>query len=174
VTALAEERAAQGSGGATVDVEETPGDRTGRPGGRRFGSLVHALLATLDLDASPDTIVAAAALQGRLVEASDEEVGAAAVAVGDALAHPVLRRAAEASALRRETPVLARIPDGRLAEGVIDLAFRDAAGDWTVVDFKTDRELGERREVYAEQVRIYAEAVGRATGESARGLLLIV
>lgn len=174
VTALAEERAAQGSGGATVDVEETPGDRTGRPGGRRFGTLVHALLATLDLDAPPDTIEAAAALQGRLVEASDEEVGAAAVAVGDALAHPVLRRAAEASALRRETPVLARIPDGRLAEGVIDLAFRDAAGDWTVVDFKTDRELGERREVYAEQVRIYAEAVERATGESARGLLLIV
>ena len=34
-----------------VRVEEVPLDRSGRPGGRRFGTLVHATLAVVDLDA---------------------------------------------------------------------------------------------------------------------------
>ena len=36
------------------------------------------------------------------------------------------------------------------------------------------RELGTRREVYEAQVRLYTEAVQRATGEPARGMLLVV
>ena len=70
------------------------------------------------------------------------------------------------------TPWLRR-PDGTLAEGVVDLAFREAEG-WVVVDFKTDRELAERREVYAAQVALYVEAVAAATGLAARGVLLQV
>jgi ATP-dependent exoDNAse (exonuclease V) beta subunit len=69
-----------------------------------------------------------------------------------------------------------RLDDGTLAEGVVDLAFRerDAKRCWCVVDFKTDQELGPRRARYAAQVRLYAQAVAGATGESARGVLLTI
>jgi len=76
--------------------------------------------------------------------------------------------------------VALRLPDGSLAEGVVDLAFREpadaarGAAEWTVVDFKTDRELETRRVEYARQVALYAEAVTRATGEPARPVLLVV
>jgi len=73
--------------------------------------------------------------------------------------------------LRRETPVWLRLEDGSLAEGVVDLAFRED-GEWTVVDFKTDRELEGSRGIYEDQVRLYARAVTAATGESACAVLL--
>jgi hypothetical protein len=37
-----------------------------------------------------------------------------------------------------------RAPDGSLVEGTVDLAFHEDTSDfvgWTIVDFKTDREL---------------------------------
>ncbi|MCB9898546.1 MAG: UvrD-helicase domain-containing protein [Planctomycetes bacterium] len=157
-----------------VEVHEVAGRLQRRPSGRRFGSLVHAVLATVDLRAASDAISAAARLQGRLLDASAAEIEAAAASVVRALAHDVLRAAARADALRRETPMHLRLPDGTVAEGVVDLAYRDALG-WTVVDFKTDAVLDdERRASYATQVRLYARAVGEATGERARGLLLLV
>jgi ATP-dependent helicase/nuclease subunit A len=162
-------------GDVEICIEEVGAERAGRPHGTRFGTLVHAVLAAVDLSADEAGVRAVAALQGRLVGASDEEIAAAARAAMAALHHPVLRDAARSAALRRETPVLLRLDDGRLAEGVVDLAFREAdAQRWTVVDFKTDRELGERRAEYAAQVSLYVQAVARATGESARGLLLVV
>jgi hypothetical protein len=42
------------------------------------------------------------------------------------------------------------------------------------VDFKTDAQLGARRDVYAAQVQLYVDAVARATAEPAEGLLLVV
>jgi len=41
-----------------------------------------------------------------------------------------------------------------------------------VVDFKTDFEMGERLEEYRNQVGLYAEAIARATGLKAQGVLL--
>jgi ATP-dependent exoDNAse (exonuclease V) beta subunit len=111
------------------------------------------------------------------VQATPEEVDAAAQAARHALAHPVLRRAARATAVRRETPVLLRQADGRLAEGIVDLAFREETQQgarWTVVDWKTDREVGSRRATYERQVGLYAEAIAQATGEPAEGMLLVV
>jgi len=66
-----------------------------------------------------------------------------------------------------------RLEDGSLAEGVVDLAFRED-GEWTVVDFKTDRDLAVHRASYQAQVRIYAAAVAAATGEATRGALLVL
>jgi len=174
VTALAEERAASGEVGE-VRVEEVRGDRVGRPGGRRFGTLVHAVLAEIDLRAGPEAVTRSAVLQGRWLDASEAEVRAAAAAVSAALDHPLLERAAQSPELRRETPLWLPQPDGRLAEGVVDLAFRepDRAG-WTVVDFKTDADLGERRASYAAQVRLYAEALEQVTGDAAEPVLLLV
>ncbi len=154
-----------------VAIEEVSVDRSSRPGGRRFGSLVHATLAVVDLDAKPERIDVAAAAEGRLLGCPPQEVEAAAGVVRAAIDHPLLRRAAAADQLRRETPLLLRLPDGSLLEGVVDLAFREA-NHWTVVDFKTDRELGDRRSRYAAQVGLYADAISQATGEPTRGVLL--
>jgi ATP-dependent helicase/nuclease subunit A len=183
VTSLAVALPEPGEEVPEVRVEEVATARGGRPGGLRFGSLVHAVLASVEPgDAAPE-VRATAEGQGRLLGATDDEIGAAADAALAALAHPLLRRAAvahEHGGLRRETPVALRLPDGSLAEGVVDLAFREPAdaargeAEWTVVDFKTDRELETRRVEYARQVALYAEAVTRATGEPARPVLLVV
>ena len=66
-----------------------------------------------------------------------------------------------------------RQSDGVLAEGFVDLAFRED-GAWIVVDFKTDRELEGERARYAVQVDLYARAIAAATTEPARGVLLMV
>jgi ATP-dependent exoDNAse (exonuclease V) beta subunit len=113
-----------------------------------------------------------AAIEGRILGASADEVAAADVAVRNALAHPLLRRAA-AARCRRETPVSIVLEDGTLIEGVVDAAFEDDTG-WTVIDFKTDVELDARLEDYRAQVRLYVRAVSSATGRPTRGVLLRV
>src|SRR5262249_10461566 len=45
-----------------------------RPGGRRFGALVHAVLANVDLDATADDISVEAKANGRLMDATHEEI----------------------------------------------------------------------------------------------------
>ena len=145
-----------------------------RPAGPRFGSLVHAVLASVPLDAGPDRILATTRLQARILGATEEEAQAAFSAVSDALRHSLLERAREAGRLgrcRRETPVTLREDDGALVEGVIDLAFEES-GRWIVVDFKTDRELARGIKVYQRQVTLYAEAIARATGLPASAVLL--
>jgi ATP-dependent helicase/nuclease subunit A len=151
-----------------------------RPSGRRFGALVHALLASIDFNAGADAIQASAAINGRLVRANEEEIKAAIVTVCTALRHPVLQRAAASARkgeLRRETPVLLTLDDGSLVEGVVDLAFREETPDftgWTVLDFKTDREFTTASDRYTAQVRVYSEAIRAATGMLSRGILLVV
>ena len=163
-----------------VEVERIErGDRE-RPSGRRFGALVHAMLASVDLDSDADTIQASAAVNGRLVGATEEEVIAAVATVHATLEHPVLRRAAASAMkgeIRRETPVLLTLDDGSLVEGVVDLAFRedtDEFSGWTVVDFKTDREFVAASDRYSAQVSVYSAAIQAATGLLSRGILLVV
>src|SRR5439155_573530 len=88
-----------------------------------FGTLVHAVLAVVDLDAGPEEVARVAALEGRLLGASAEETSAATGTVVRALAHPLVRRAASAGSCRRETPVAIRLDDGVVVEGVVDAAF---------------------------------------------------
>ena len=108
----------------------------------------------------------------RFLGATPEEDAAAIEAVTVALTHPIMRQARAASDVRRESPVIHQRPDGVLAEGIIDLAFRGDDG-WIVVDFKTD-DIVTPDGVYAEQLRLYVEAVQTATGEPTRGVLLRV
>jgi ATP-dependent exoDNAse (exonuclease V) beta subunit len=58
-----------------------------------------------------------------------------------------------------------------LVEGVLDLAFEDAAG-WTVIDFKTDVEIAAALASYRRQVGLYASVVARATGKKVTAVLL--
>ena len=64
------------------------------------------------------------------------------------------------------------LSDGTMIEGVVDLAFEEAGG-WTVVDYKTDREMatmGEDR--YRRQIALYASAIAQATARPAGGVLI--
>jgi len=145
--------------------------------GPRFGELVHALLASAPLTATRNEVSALAEVHGRVLASPPEEVGAATETVVRLLTHPLLQRARTADAhgaCRRETPVTLLTPDGLLVEGVVDLAFEES-GCWTVVDYKTDRELegvGEAR--YRRQVALYAAAIARATGGPASAVLVRV
>ena len=147
VTSLAREL----TGGKEIQIETVPRSIPKRPGGRRFGALVHSMLAALDLNCTRADI-RSTALHGRLVDATQDEVDAAVTTVGDALNHPLMRRAAAVSIanLRREVPLMLRLDDGTLAEGVVDLAFLEKEHDftgWTVVDLKTDTEFETDRQV---------------------------
>lgn len=163
-------------GGAdTVGVEVVP-PRAGRPAGRRFGTLVHAVLATVPLGASAGEVRAIAAIQARLLSAPEIEAAAAAAIATDTLGHPLLGAARRAVShgrrCLREVPV-SLVRDGVLIDGQADLAFEDEDG-WVVVDFKTDAEFGTGEAGYRRQVGLYAEAVTHATGRPARGVLLRV
>ncbi|PYR08902.1 MAG: hypothetical protein DMG00_14535, partial [Acidobacteria bacterium] len=118
-----------------------------------------------------------AAVQAQLLAMTDEDARAAAAVVSRLLAHDLLSRARAADArgaCRRETPVTCTTADGALVEGVVDLAFEEN-GVWTVVDYKTDRELAtEGEDRYRRQVALYATAIARATGRPARGVLVRV
>jgi len=146
-----------------------------RPAGARFGTLVHAALATVPLDAPPDVREALVATHGRIVGATVAEQSAASAVLGVVLAHPLIeaaRHAERQGRCHRELPVT--MMDGDLLlEGVADLAFEED-GVMTVIDFKTDRADPDALERYARQVRAYAEAIRRATGKAVRPVLLQV
>ena len=152
-----------------------------RPSGKRFGTLVHAVLATLPMQASSDEVHELAALHAKLFAAPDDERDAAAGIAIKLLKHPRFEsaRAAEAAGrcVWREAPVSLRI-DGKdgepqLVDGQVDLAYETDAG-WVVVDFKTDIEIASAADAYKQQVALYVEAVRRATGKPATGVLLRV
>jgi len=134
-----------------------------RPGGRRFGDLVHAGLR----DRSPRAVDVAARVAG----ATPEETHAARECVERALAHPLLTRADAATRVLRESPATLTLEDGRVLDGVIDLAFVEN-GEWIVVDFKTDADLDAKRRHYARQLLWYTLALTKLTGLPARGVLL--
>ncbi len=144
-----------------------------RPRGRRFGSLVHAILRDLPLgpEAGRATLEGLARLHGRQLAATGAEVAAAPALVAAVLAHPLMERAGQASRVRREVPFTLRLPGDFLVEGVIDLLFEDEDGV-TVVDFKTDRPEGETLETYLRQLAWYVAAAENLLGRPARGVLL--
>jgi len=149
----------------------------GRPSGRRFGTLVHAVLRDVALDADGDTIAKLAALNARSLGATAEESAAAESAIKAALKHPLMARARAAERIHREYPVTLKLDGNQLLEGVIDLAFVEN-GAWTIVDFKTDAEhvsqSQARREQYLRQLQWYGHSLERLTGLRARAYLLEV
>ena len=156
---------------------ETAASDADRPGGVRFGTLVHALLADVPLDAGGDDIVSQLAqAHGRVLGADAAEISSAGDVVRRVLAHPVLlnaARAAEQGLCYRETPVTLRLPTGAIVEGNVDLAYVFGE-EFLVIDFKTDRELDGAIERYRRQVQVYAAAISAAMGRPARGILMRV
>lgn len=157
----------------TVPVESTSARRAGRPHGRRFGELVHACLATIALDAGGEDIVRTVEVLSRVLGAPATERDAAVEAVEAALRHPLVAGARAASEVRRESSIVNHLPDGRVIEGNIDLAWL-ADGTWQLVEFKTDDVLDEQLGKYEAQAQAYVEAISAATGRPARGAILRV
>jgi ATP-dependent exoDNAse (exonuclease V) beta subunit len=157
------------AGAGSIQIVQL-GGAADRPRGPRFGTLVHAVLATVPLDASEEHVRRAAETQGRILLSTAEEVRATAAVASAVLRHDLMARARRASRLRRETPVTWLQQDGTMIEGVLDLAF-DEDGVTTVVDFKTDHELAAGESRYRAQVQQYVTAVSRATGRPATGVL---
>ncbi len=147
-----------------------------RRGGRAFGVLVHTILAQTPFDATRSVLEAIGEVESRVLGLTEDDVVAAAATVERVLRHDLLVRAHAASkrgACRRETPITLMLPDGTLVEGVVDLAFEEQ-GAWTVVDYKTDRELDDGEESYRRQVALYAAGITAATRQVARGILIRV
>ena len=162
--------------GAEVCIVELP-RAPQRPHGIRFGTLVHAVLARVALDAGYSEVAATTNFFARTLGASSDEVSVAVEVVSSALASSLVRAAIEAEQVRRETALAVVLEDGTLAEGVADLAFTEPNGDargWVVVDFKTDVEIGGRLPEYRAQLGLYLRAIRQATGEQARAILLHV
>ena len=175
-TELALERPAQGLEFAgEIAIEETRRDR-GRPHGKKFGTLVHLTMLRAGFGADASEVASIAGSAGRMIGASEEEVASATAAVVAALESPLIQRARAADTVMRECPLMVRLEDGVMAEGIADLAFaeginRDAK--WTVVDFKTDLEIGASRiDEYRSQIGLYIHAIRQSTGQRATGAIL--
>jgi ATP-dependent helicase/nuclease subunit A len=148
----------------TISLPVAPG----RPGGRKFGRLVHDMLQHAGLAEDVESL---AAIWGRRHGAGESERAAAVEVVRAALAALAYSALAIPAGARRyrELPVMVRLEDGTLVEGRIDFAWSDGAS-WTVIDYKTDRR--DKRNVA--QVQVYALALQRATGLPVRGIVLEV
>jgi ATP-dependent exoDNAse (exonuclease V) beta subunit len=155
-----------------VETQSIP-KQPGRPTGRRFGTLVHAILRDVELSAGEGAIRTLAESHGRTLGSPKEETAAAAAAVTAVLVHPLLEAARQATRCLRESPLTLPLPEGRILEGTIDLAYLD--GDaWTIVDFKTDADVAARRSQYVRQLQWYASGFSKITGKSSRAILFEV
>jgi ATP-dependent helicase/nuclease subunit A len=144
-------------------------NQAGRPvSGRNFGKLVHAVIQRAAPGIDPESLAAMTRAQARRFMVREEEIDWAAKTVLSVLSQPVFQAAARAKRCHREHPVILRLEDGRIVEGVIDLAYWD--GDvWTVVDFKTGPADEER---YRRQLGLYASALRQFTGQPVQAVLV--
>ena len=157
--------------GKAVSLETHSVEREiARPGGGRFGTLVHNILRDVAFDAGPSAIAGFAKLHGRLTGAPQVEVDAASYAVAAVLLHPLMQRARNAVKLHREWPIRA-VLNGGMFEGILDLAFFEE-GVWHIVDFKTDAYDPARKQRYEIQLSWYALALAQLTGGTVRAHLL--
>ena len=144
-----------------------------RPGGRRFGTLVHTVLRDVPYDADEPTVAGFVRVHGRTLGAVPSEMEAAAEAVCRALQHPLLSAATRSPRCYREVPFTMCPEAGQIVEGVIDLIFGDGHS-WTIVDFKTDARTSDLLERYRAQALWYVHAARSLLDGDARAVLLSV
>ncbi|MGO9454146.1 MAG: UvrD-helicase domain-containing protein [Candidatus Binataceae bacterium] len=173
-TAIAHETPATGTPRDAIRIEETRRE-AGRPNRAAFGQLVHETMLRVPFGATAEQIGRIAAYVARMIATDDADAEAAAVAVERALESPAMRAAAAAARVHREYPILFMQDDGTLVEGIADLAFESGGNGsthWTVVDFKTDRDLTPHLDEYRAQLGLYIEGIRKATGSRADGIIL--
>ena len=138
--------------------------------GAEFGSLMHKVMQSLNLDGdlSPNGIAAQVEeLARRKIIPSEQVKLIKAEKISKFFASELGRRLVTAQEFYRELP-FSRLIDAQrffhvdekiFIQGIIDLLFKDAAGHWVLLDYKTDRDTEDIAERYRVQIELYAAAV---------------
>jgi len=169
---------ASDTSGSPTDFEvevsiESIEKKLGRPSGARFGTLVHTILRDAALDADHAALASLAAVHGRLLGGTPEEIEHATKAAAAALNHPLLARARQAARVHREYPIVLKLDESKVLEGMIDLVF-EAEGVWNIIDFKTDADLASSRAHYKRQLQWYSVAISRLNRRPVRAYLMSI
>jgi len=155
-----------------------PGPDEGK--GAPWGEVVHLLLRAAVEEPGADLLpLAKAALRER--ELPEALAGEACRLVEGVLDSSIWKRARESDCCLAEVPFQVpeeHAPVPTVLRGVVDLAFREN-GEWVLVDYKTDRPQGSGDEAmrrlvdrYAPQLRLYARAWERCTGQPVKEAFL--
>ena len=111
--------------GSAVTIDDA-GFGVMRPSGKRFGTLVHAVLATLPLDADQSEVEELAAMHAKLFGATDE----AATGPAGPLARVVREPVECAPCLLRDCPIdhrcMTRVSPERVAQAALEIAWTHA------------------------------------------------
>jgi len=155
-----------------------PRSEAGR--GRAFGQVVHRCLeASIRGIALSPSLVASYLIEA---ERPLEEGEAILELLTSILVSELWRRVLTSTERHAEVPFALRLEGeeigaakgATLLQGTIDLVFREN-GRWVIVDYKTDHIVGDLQpyiDYYAPQVRLYARAWHRLSGESVSEALL--
>lgn len=138
--------------------------------GAEFGTLMHKVMQSLNLngDLSAKGVAAQVEELARRKIISPEHVTAVkADKIAKFFASELGKRLVSAREFYRELP-FSRLIDARrffnvdekiFIQGIIDLLFKDAAGRWVLLDYKTDRDAPDIADRYKIQIELYAAAV---------------
>jgi ATP-dependent helicase/nuclease subunit A len=155
-----------------LSAESSPGADA-----RQFGTLVHDVLAEVDL-ARPSSL---RDLVARRARATDGYADAAIELLERFLSSPRAADMARAARLHRELEFLLRWPpeaaeSAKFIQGFIDCIYQDAGGAWRIVDYKTNRVTAEGLAAaaapYEIQMLLYALAAETVLKEPPQELVL--
>lgn len=141
-----------------------------------FGTIMHSVLQHLNLagDLSRDGILAQIddmVARRILTEEQAEAARSGIISIVGLFTNPIGRRIIDAQEIYRELPFNQRVDAGEifpeaagekiLVQGIIDVLFKDAAGNWILLDYKTDRDDTDEhfQREYRRQIEYYARAV---------------
>ncbi|MGE0606640.1 MAG: UvrD-helicase domain-containing protein [Pirellulales bacterium] len=147
----------------------------------RLGILVHEVLATVPLQGRPDAQALVAQAAHCNAENTPVEISTAAQLLHKFFQSPRFADMAAAPRVYRELEFLLAWPPsaasggptpaegGMYLEGFIDCLYQDAAGNWHLLDYKTnqvsDHDLAATAAGYEVQLQVYALAIGRTFGQ---------
>lgn len=167
---------------AATDEATTPG----AVDPRGLGTLVHAVLAEIDFTQTGDVAAIVRRLADQHVDPHGSDAELALALVTRFLGSPRAQALAAAQADHAELEFLLAWPPGDPSgampglqlRGFIDRLYRDAQGEWHILDFKTQRvEAGGLAAVardYELQMLVYALAAQQVLGLAPRSLTLCI
>ena len=138
--------------------------------GAEFGSIMHKVMQSLNLDGDLSTkgiIAQVEELARREIIPSEHVKLIKAEKISKFFASELGQRLINAQEFYRELP-FSRLIDAQkffhvdekiFIQGIIDLLFKDAAGKWILLDYKTDRDAPDIAERYKIQIELYAATV---------------
>jgi len=144
--------------------------QTKKLSGAEYGSLMHKVMQSLNLSGD----LSAKGIEKQVAELSKREIISSehvkAVKfdkIAQFFASEIGQRLIAAQEFYRELPFsrlinaqkFFHVDEKIFIQGIIDLLFKDAAGNWILLDYKTDRDAEDIGERYKIQIELYAAAV---------------